>query len=121
MVSSASASRARNSMTSESGFRGVAVIILVFMGMGWARLQVQAEKDAFSVGHIADETPQGKGKTFDERRRGDNLIAPGQSGMLVNVDDFQCIAPLEMLFANLFDIEDGAGGASGRSGDIEAQ
>ena len=66
--------------------------------------QVEAHKDSVLVGHVADEPAQRLWQFLDERRGGDDLLALGQRWLLVDVDDFQFVAILEVLLANRRDV-----------------
>ena len=66
--------------------------------------QVQADEDALGVAHVADEPAQRQRQFLDQGRRGDDLLALGQHGLLVDVDHLQVVAALQVLLADLADV-----------------
>jgi len=63
------------------------------------RTKVQPHQYAIGVGKIADHLLKRLRKAFDERRRRDDLLPPGQHRLLVNVDHFQFVAAVQVLIA----------------------
>src|SRR6185295_10310903 len=90
---------------------------------GWFSVpaQIEPDKHAVGVGHVTDQAPQRRRQLFDECGRRDDLLAARQGGMLVDVDDLECAAVLQMLVANLAQIADRCGRTCGKAGDVEPQ
>src|ERR1043165_7817916 len=57
----------------------------------------------------------------DERGGGDDAIAFEVRRFLENVDDFQIVTALQMLFANLLDVRQGARRSRASSGNVEVE
>lgn len=84
----------------------------VDVGMGLVpRYQVKAHQHPVGLGHVADDAPERQGQLTDERGGSDDLGAAGQLGLLVDVDNVEFVAPLEVLFADRLQIRDGGDGA----------
>ena len=48
-------------------------------------------------GHVADEPAQGQRQFLDQSRRGDDLLALGERGVLGNIHHVEVVAPIEVL------------------------
>src|SRR5258706_13719006 len=116
-VCSASARRALRSLISASRSPGFSIALL---GMVYGT-QIQPEQNATIVTHVADEFTERQRQTLYERGSGDDLLRPGQKGLLIDVDHFEGVTAFQMLFANSFDVGDGAGGFRGGASHIEPQ
>ena len=65
-------------------------------------MEIEPDQDPFAVGEIADDLLDRFRQTAHERWYRQDLIAASQRRVLHQIDDLQLVAPLEMLFADLF-------------------
>jgi hypothetical protein len=72
-----------------------------------AHAQIQADENAFGVREIPDDLLDRFGKTPDERRDRQDLIALGQLRVLQEIDDLDLIVPVQMFLANLLQVSEG--------------
>jgi FixJ family two-component response regulator len=79
------------------------------------------EEDRLEVPSCADPNGDRRGSVFDQGRRGDDLLTYGQHRVLRDVHDLQLVAALQMLLANLPDVQDGPRGLQRGAGDVELQ
>src|SRR4051794_29799285 len=86
-----------------------------------SRPQIETDQHLLFIRHIADQLPQWRRQTFDERRRRDDLIATRERQMCIQVDHFECVAPLEVLFADAPDVFDRAHRLWRRAGHIQTE
>ncbi len=83
--------------------------------------EVEADEHPLCVGQIADQAAEGQGQFLDQGWRGNDLLPPRQSRLLVEVDHLQVIAPFEVLFADLGNVGDRPVGLKGAPGDVETE
>ena len=86
-----------------------------------ARPEVEADQHAFLVGQVADDLLHRRRQMADQRRHRDDLIAARQLRLLQQVDDFDAVAPGEMLLADRLEIPQRRGRAGALPGDVEPQ
>src|ERR1044071_3149528 len=83
--------------------------------------EIHADENALGIGKIADEAAQRQRQLLDESRRGKNLLASRKRRVLIDVNDFQVVAAIEVTLADLADIGHGAGRRRRRAGDVKTQ
>jgi hypothetical protein len=72
------------------------------------RLDIESDQDAIFVGEISDQPPHRQRQLLDECRSDDHRFRIGKLRLLVNVHDFQKVAPVQLLLAEGADILDRA-------------
>src|SRR5882672_1436373 len=100
------------SVCSDSARRALSSPISFFRSSGFSiclrgmlyRPQIQPDQDPITIGHVANEFAQRQGQALDQRGRRDNLLFPGEHGLLINIDYFERVAAFQMLFTNPFDV-----------------
>src|SRR6266566_5524420 len=116
-VSSSSCRRARSSIISVDpdfealSFRAIALHVAIS--------QTESRKHTLAIGEIPHQSPQGKRKFLNERRRRDNLVLPGEARLLVDIDDFKIITSQKKLLADRPDVQHRPGGTRRGAGDIQ--
>src|SRR5215468_5143320 len=118
-VSSASASRARNSAFSMRSDAGISAFIGVYPRL--RHVQIEAEQDALGLRQIADDFFDRFGQFPHECRDGQNLIVGGEPGVFQQVNHFDLISPDQALIAEAFEIGERGDGLRGPVGDVEPQ
>ncbi len=73
--------------------------------------EVEGQAYPGGVGEVPDELAQRAGHMPDQRRRGDDLVAHDQRGLLLHVDDFQVDLAAEFFLAEAAGVLDGVDGA----------
>jgi hypothetical protein len=58
---------------------------------------IERDEDAGVVRHVANEHPPRQRVVLDQRRSGQHVVLAGQPRLLVQIDDVQVIAPVEVL------------------------
>src|SRR5690349_894390 len=61
---------------------------------------VEADQDALGVGQGADDLLDRLGEFPDQRRDGNDLVLPGELGILLEVDDLDLVLAFQVLLAN---------------------
>src|SRR5687767_15912095 len=123
-ISSASARRARSVSVSS---RRSALAIMTVGSWPYSALpppggdEIESEQHAVAVRHVADDPPHRQGELLDEGRCGDDLLAFREDRLLVDVDDFQIVPPLEVLVADGPQVVDGAGRSGGHARDVQSK
>ena len=64
---------------------------------------------------------RGSGRRLINVWRGDDLLALGEHGLLVEIDDFELVRAVQVLLADRADVFDGVRGAWRHAGDVEAE
>ena len=62
--------------------------------------EIESEQHALAVRHVADDPAHRQRQLLDERRRRDDLLALREDRLLVDVDDFEVVPPVEILVAD---------------------
>src|SRR6185436_5642075 len=83
------------------------------------RPQIESYQDLLLIRHVTDQAPKGRRQTFDQCRRGDNLIAAGEREVPVDIDDFQLIVAGEMLVADTAHVLECPHRSARRAGHVE--
>ena len=83
--------------------------------------RVESEAHPGGVVKLADDPAHRARNMPDQRRRGHDMVAPGQGGLLVHVDDLQVNVAAELLVADAVHGLDGADRARGHPIDVEGQ
>src|SRR6185436_16963049 len=69
--------------------------------------KIQSNQDAFRIREIADDLLDRFGQPSDEGREGENLVALGELWILHQVDHFNRVPAVEVLFADQPQIREG--------------
>src|SRR5580704_6415611 len=83
--------------------------------------QIEPELQPGGVAEVADDAAGRPGTAPNQCRRGDDLVARDQRGLLVHVDDLQVDVAVELFVANPAHGLDGVDRTRGRAIDIEGQ
>src|SRR5512134_3609571 len=125
-VASASSSRAESSTTRRRSAAALApfplrpsVVPLADMRLALClvRPDTETDQDLLLVRHVADELAQRKREFLDQRRGGDDLLAPPEGLLLVDVDHFEVVLAWQILLADAFEVRYGPDGAGAHSRD----
>lgn len=68
--------------------------------------KIEPEQNPIRMRHVADEPAKRQRQLLDQRRRGDDLLALGQSRILRDVDDLQVVTAFQIFLAELSDVRD---------------
>src|SRR3569832_2981105 len=98
-ASSASSRRRRNDSISlrssffPDSFSSLAIFSIISCDSCHFRFNIEAQENPVLIREIADKQQERKGKLFDQRRGGDDLILFGKLRLLINIAHFQFIPP----------------------------
>jgi hypothetical protein len=82
---------------------------------------LKADKDLFSIVEVPDESSRRCGQFLDEGRGGDNLLAFGESRLLIDIYDLKVGLILQVYIANPSDVFDRPTGSGRCPGNVEAK
>ena len=85
------------------------------------RLDPEADEDALGVGQVTDDLAEGRGQSADERRDGEDVVAPASDGLLDQIDDLDLVAPGQMLLAQVLQVGERAQRLGRLTRDVQAQ
>src|SRR4029453_7477170 len=83
--------------------------------------EIESEQHALAIRHVADDSAHRQRQLLDERRRRDDLLDLREDRLLVDVDEPETVAALEILLADGFQVADGARRSRRHAGDVESQ
>src|SRR6185503_9058836 len=83
--------------------------------------EIESEQHALAIRQVTDDPAHRQRQLLDERRRRDDLLTLREDRLLVDVDDFEIVAALEILLADGFQVADRARRSRRQAGDVESQ
>ena len=83
--------------------------------------EIEPHKNSLTIGQIANDFLDWMRQTTHERGYRENLVAAGQPWILDQIDDFQLVASLEIVFADPLQIRQRTRRSRRLSRDIEPQ
>ncbi len=81
--------------------------------------EIESKKHALAVRHVADDPAHRQRELLDERRRRDDLLTLREDRLLVDVDDFEIVPPLEILVADRPQVADRTRRSRRHAGDVQ--
>src|SRR5689334_13503032 len=102
-------------------FFGFAIHYTLSYSTYLTRLYIQANQNALRVRQIANDLSDRLRQFADQRRYGKNLIAARERRVLHQIDNFNVILPLQILFANVLEVSEGGDRSWGLTGNVKTQ
>src|SRR6185295_8393492 len=102
MVSSASWRRRRSSCIADDDLADR--FFLAISSTGALGTNVESQQDPLYIRHVANQPAKRDRETLDQCRRCDDLVAPRERQILVDVDHFEVVQTLQMLLTDSADV-----------------